>query len=124
MYVQSIAASRGEKVLTLANPDDAEVQIQLPVDDAINLEPGARVRMFLNIDPTRPLDAQLRQTSYEAEVTPEDILAFRLKASFDEGTPLPRIGLKGTAKIYGDKVPLFYYLMRRPISALRQTLGL
>jgi len=114
----------GEKVLTLANPDDAELQIQLPVDDAINLKPGARVRMFLNIDPTAPLDAQLRQTSYEAEVTPDDILAFRLKASFDEGTPLPRIGLKGTAKIYGNKVSLFYYLMRRPISAVRQTLGI
>jgi len=114
----------GEKVLTLANPDDAELQIQLPVGDAINLEPGARVRMFLNIDPTAPLDAHLRQTSYEAEITPDDILAFRLKASFNEGTPLPRIGLKGTAKIYGDKVPLFYYLMRRPISALRQTFGI
>jgi hypothetical protein len=34
------------------------------------------------------------------------------------------MGLKGTAKIYGDKVPLFYYLMRRPISALRQTFGI
>ena len=80
--------------------------------------------MFLNIDPTHPLDAQLRQTSYEAEVTPDDILAFRLKASFDEGTQLPRIGLKGTAKIYGNQVPLIYYLMRRPISAVRQTLGI
>ena len=66
----------------------------------------------------------MRQTSYEAEVSPDDILAFRLKASFGEGTALPRIGLKGTAKIYGNRVPLFYYLMRRPISAVRQTLGL
>jgi len=114
----------GEKILILANPNDSELQIQLPVDDAINLEPGAKVRMFLNINPTHPLDAHLRQTSYEAEVTPNDILAFRLKASFDEDTALPRIGLKGTAKIYGDKVSLFYYLMRRPISALRQTLGI
>ena len=114
----------GEKVLTLADPEDAELQIQLPVDDAINLETGAKVRMFLNIDPTRPLGATLRQASYEAEITPEDILAFRLKASFDADTPLPRMGLKGTAKIYGNKVPLFYYLMRRPIGALRQTLGI
>jgi hypothetical protein len=114
----------GEKVLTLADPEAAELQIHLPVDDAINLEPGAQVRMFLNIDPTRPLDAQLRQASYEAEITPDDILAFRLKASFDADTALPRIGLKGTAKIYGNRVPLFYYLMRRPIGALRQTLGI
>jgi hypothetical protein len=36
----------------------------------------------------------------------------------------PRIGLKGTAKIYGPRVTLFYYIMRRPLAALRQLVGL
>jgi len=114
----------GEKVLTLADPGRTELQLHLPVEDAINLETGADVRLFLNIDPTQPLAARLRQTSYEAEVTPAGILAYRLKAVFDEGTELPRVGLKGTAKVYGERVTLFYYLMRRPISALRQRTGL
>ena len=36
---------------------------------------------------------------------------------------IPRIGLRGTAKVYGEKVSLFYYLFRRPITYLRQHLG-
>ena len=114
----------GEKVLSLAAPLDTELKIWLPVEDAISLEPGARVRVFLNIDPTTPVDAQLKQTSYEAEVTPAGVLAFPLRAFFANESSRPRLGLKGTAKIYGDKVTLFYYLMRRPIAAMRRITGL
>ena len=114
----------GEKVLSLAAPRDTELKIWLPVEDAINLEPGAKVRVFLNIDPTRPVDAELKQTSYEAQVTPAGVLAFPLRAFFEDESSRPRLGLKGTAKIYGEKVTLFYYLMRRPIAALRRVSGL
>ena len=114
----------GEKVLSLAAPLDTELKIWLPVEDAISLEPGAKVRVFLNIDPTTPLGAQLKQTSYEAQVTPAGVLAFPLRAFFAAESKRPRLGLKGTAKIYGEKVTLFYYLMRRPIAALRRISGL
>ena len=113
----------GEKVMTLAKPQNTEVEAWVPVADAITLEEGSRVRMFLNTDPVNPLDATLYQASYEAELTPEGVLAFRIKANF-EGEKRPRVGLKGTAKIYGEKVSLFYYLMRRPLAAARQFLGL
>ena len=113
----------GEKVMTLANPEKTEVEAWVPVADAISLDKDAEVRIFLNTDPVNPLDATLYQASYEAELTPEGVLAFRIKASFNaEGRP--RVGLKGTAKIYGEKVSLFYYLMRRPLAAARQFLGL
>ena len=48
----------------------------------------------------------------------------RLKATLDDSSRMPRIGLRGTAKIYGEKVTLFYYLARRPLAAARQFLGL
>ncbi len=114
----------GERVLTIADSARAEAELLLPVADAINLAPGAEVRLFLDVDPTHPLAARLRQTSYEARPTPDGILAFRLKASFMEGEAPPRIGLHGAAKIYGDRVSLIYYVMRRPLAALRQWLGL
>ena len=114
----------GEKVLSLAAPLDTELKIWLPVEDAISLETGAKIRVFLNIDPTTPLAAQLKQTSYEAQLTPAGVLAFPLRAFFAAESPLPRLGLKGTAKIYGEKVSLFYYLMRRPIAAMRRISGL
>jgi len=114
----------GERVMTIANPSAAEVEVFLPVADAINLTPGAEVRLFLDVDPTHPLQARLRQTSYEARPTPAGVLAFRLKASFPQGVARPHIGLHGTAKIYGDRVSLIYYVMRRPLAAARQWLGL
>lgn len=114
----------GVKVLSLADPLDTELKVWLPVEDAISLEPGAKVRVFLNIDPTSPVSAELKQTSYEAEVTQAGVLAFPLQAVFADESRRPRLGLKGTAKIYGEKVSLFYYLMRRPLAALRRMSGL
>ena len=113
----------GEKVMTLANPDQTEMQLWLPVDDAISLETGAAVKIFLNINPTHPLTGTLRQTSYEPQVTPDGSLAFQLKVGFDDPDIQPRIGLKGTGKIYGDRVLLIAYLLRRPFSALRRFTG-
>jgi hypothetical protein len=31
--------------------------------------------------------------------------------------------MKGTAKVYGERVSLFYYLLRRPLAAARQFVG-
>jgi len=114
----------GERVLTIADPSAAEVEMFLPVADAINLRPGAPVRLFLDVDPTHPLRAGLRQSSYEARPTSSGVLAFRMKASLLPGEVRPRIGLHGTAKIYGERVSLIYYVLRRPLATLRQWLGM
>ena len=113
----------GERILTIADPAKAEIEVRLPVADAINLESGAEVALFLNIAPERRIDATLRYASYEASVAPDGALSYRLKATLAGNAPPPRIGLKGTAEIYGQKVSLFYYLMRRPLAALRQMTG-
>jgi Biotin-lipoyl like/HlyD family secretion protein len=113
----------GERILTIADPAKAEIEVRLPVADAINLEPGAEVALFLNIAPERRIDAALRYASYEASIGPDGALSYRLKATLAGNAPPPRIGLKGTAEIYGQKVTLFYYLMRRPLAALRQFTG-
>ena len=44
-------------------------------------------------------------------------------ADFQGAAPEVRIGWHGTAKIYGEDVPLFFYLFRRPLSAIRQFVG-
>lgn len=114
----------GEKILTLALPEKAELEIKLPVADAINLEQGAEVLLFLNVSPESPIRATLFHASYRAQVTGDGFLAYRLKAGFPEGAAPPRIGLMGTAKIYGNRSNLFYLVMRRPMAAIRQKLGL
>ncbi|WP_130470128.1 efflux RND transporter periplasmic adaptor subunit [Candidatus Magnetaquicoccus inordinatus] len=120
----------GERILAIADQHDMEMEILLPVADALVLQAGAETRLFLNTDPLHPLSGSLRYASYEAAATPEGVLAYRLRSTlqFDKMTePLPnppRLGLKGTAKLFGEEVPLLYDLLRRPLTALRQKLGL
>ncbi|QAU46358.1 efflux RND transporter periplasmic adaptor subunit [Bradyrhizobium guangzhouense] len=114
----------GEKLLEIADPNQAELEIWLPVADAINFEPGTKVEFFLNVSPDAPLQATLRQASYEATLSSSNVLGYRLKATLTQSEHLPRIGLRGTAKVYGDRVTLFYFLARRPLAAVRQFLGL
>ncbi len=113
----------GQKIMTLADPDKGEVIIRLPVQDAIVLEKGARVQLFLAIRPRNPVSATLERAAFKARKSPTGKMVYRLTARFPEGVAPPRIGLKGTAKIYGETVSLFYYVMRRPLAAVRQWLG-
>ncbi|MFT3802450.1 MAG: HlyD family efflux transporter periplasmic adaptor subunit [Burkholderiaceae bacterium] len=117
----------GERVALLADPADAGMLIWLPVPDAINLDEGADVKLYLQVSPLRPLTGKLSQTSYQATQSPDGIVAYRLRARFDalddEQRALARIGLRGTAKIYGSRAPLAYYLFRRPLAGLRELTG-
>lgn len=115
----------GEKIMILADPRDVELVVWLPVDEAISLEPGAPIEAFLTTDPTHTFHATLRLASYTAEKSQEQVLSYRIRATFEEGTdPLPRIGLQATAKVHGERVTLFYYVFRRPIAVARRWLGL
>ena len=114
----------GERIMQIADPTNIKLKIELAVADAILLERGAEVEVFLDTSPLNSLPAQITHASYHAGVTANDILAYELDAEFVEQNPDLRIGLRGTAKIYGERVSLFFYLFRRPISALRQMIGL
>lgn len=115
----------GERILMLADPGRVEIEARLAVSDAVALERGADVRMFLDSDPLTPLHAELRDAAFESEVGADGIAAYRVTAMLT-GPPdrvPPRLGLRGTARISGRPVPLALYLFRRPITALRQMLG-
>ncbi|MBL0841909.1 efflux RND transporter periplasmic adaptor subunit [Pseudomonas mediterranea] len=112
----------GERLMEIADPSQAELRIELAVGDAITLTPGAQVALFLDSDPLQRHVAWLERSAYEAQPTAAGQLAYRLDARFDAAAP--RIGLRGTAKIFGDHAPLALYLLRRPLAGLRQSVGL
>ncbi len=115
----------GEKVMEIADPLQVVYRVDLGVRDSIALQQGNTVRLFLDADPLRPRDAVISELSYHASPLPDGQLAYRVMAKphRDDGTP-PRVGLRGTAQISGDQVSLGFYLLRRPIAAVRQSLGL
>ncbi|MDE3738775.1 MULTISPECIES: efflux RND transporter periplasmic adaptor subunit [Pseudomonas] len=114
----------GERILQVADPAHPAMLIQLPVADAIALEPGAEVTLFLTAYPLSPLKGQVLETSYQARANEEGVVAYRLLASVEGQPEHARLGLHGTAKLYGERVVLGYYLLRRPFAALRAWSGL
>ncbi len=113
----------GERVMLIADPSVIDITIYMPPEDAIELEAGAPVEMLLHVDPLTPIQAKIERASYEATQTPEGTLAYIVRATMEPGQ-LPRIGLRGTAKVYGGKVSLGYYLMRKPLAFVRRSLGI
>ncbi|QJD71149.1 HlyD family efflux transporter periplasmic adaptor subunit [Marinobacterium sp. LSUCC0821] len=113
----------GERVAELADETRLGVALWLPANDAINLEQGADVRIFLQIDPLNPIAATLSKTSYRVSQSPNGIAAYYLRGELQENQS-PRIGLRGVAKVYGEERSLAYWMFRRPIGGLRQWLGL
>jgi HlyD family secretion protein/Biotin-lipoyl like len=114
----------GQRIMEIADPKRLEVRIDLPVEDAIVLHEGAMVKLFLNANPFSSVSATVSHASYHAEVLPNNTLAYRVIAQLEQGASELRIGWQGSAKIYGERVSLFTYLFRRPISALRPWVGL
>ncbi len=113
----------GQKILEVAAPGDLNLTILLPAQESINLDSDADLNFFLNVSPERPVAATLSFAGYHAEDTPEAGMAFRLKAEFGEEDPRLRIGLRGTAKIYGERKPLIAIALRKPLTLIRQWLA-
>ncbi|MCC6140145.1 MAG: HlyD family efflux transporter periplasmic adaptor subunit [Nitrospira sp.] len=113
----------GERIMEIADPKQIELRIDLPVADAIVLKDSAEAVVFLNAFPLESFAATVQHASYHAEVLPGDILAYRVTAQLAQPDPRIRIGWQGTAKVYGERGPLAYLLLRRPLTALRQWVG-
>lgn len=113
----------GERVMRIANPSDAEVEAWVNIGDAIPLRQRSDVKLYLDARPLAPVEAELRYFSHEAVERPDGSFAYRIRARITEGTN-NRIGLKGTAKLYGSWVPLSYWMLRRPLAAIRAAIGI
>lgn len=114
----------GERIMQIVGPDDVVAKIEVPVADAIALNKDARVRMFLDANPLSSVPAMLKTVGYQAEPNSSQQLVYRLYANINGTSKGVQIGARGTAQLQGQYVPLSFYLLRRPISALRQHIGL
>lgn len=115
----------GQRLMEVADPAKMRIRAQAPLDDAMALQMGGRLRFFPDADPLNPIDATVIETGHQARPTESGSLAFRVDADLPAAaTERLRIGHRGTAQIFGERVSLGFYLLRRPISAFRQKFGL
>ena len=115
----------GESIMQIADPKSIQFEIQLPVDELTTLQKGARIKIFLSNDPLNPIEASLISINYKPLPDATNVLSYRCiaEADFADQGP-PRIGSQGTAQLYGEKVPMWYLIFRRPITTFRQLTGL
>ncbi len=117
--------SVGERLLQIADPEHIEFQLDVPVADAIILSEGARVKIFLDSNPLNAFESKITRTEFLARPNDGVSLSFRVTAQPDsQAAAIPRLGARGTAQIYGARVPVGFYLLRRPYTVFRQWTGL
>lgn len=112
----------GERILQIAPPLSGRIEIEIPADDTVTFEDGAKVLFFNNINPDQPVEGRLVFASYGASLGPSGVLAYTARADLTPGTAL-RLGLKGSAKIYGPPRPLALWVLRRPLAWVRNLLA-
>jgi multidrug resistance efflux pump len=112
----------GERILDIADPSRVEIAIDLPVEDAIEIPQGARIRLFLDGDPLNPIAGEVVRVSHEPKLIENRFMAYAVVGAL-KGLALPRLGLRGVAQISGEQTTLFYFMFRKPIRAARQWIG-
>lgn len=116
------AVNVGDPIVQIVDPRNVAFHVELPAKEQLRLTRGAPVKVWLDAQPLWALSGRIVSASYQARTTPDGVLSFALTARPD-GAP-PRIGSRGTAKLYGSWAPLAYAALRRPIAALRQSVGI
>ncbi len=116
------AVEAGEPILQIADPRAVAYRIDLPTREQMALEQGGQVKIWLDAQPLSALTGTIEQASYLSRPTAEGILAFAIIAKPDGSTP--RIGSRGTAKLYGEWVPFAFSVLKRPFASLRQFFGI
>lgn len=113
----------GEKIMLIADPIESELLIRIPADALIPFNSESKVKFHLNITPLGTKRATITSIGYQASPDPDGLLTYKVRARFSDEQNL-RIGWKGSASIKGDWTILSYALLRRPLIALRNLLGI
>jgi len=113
----------GERIMMVASPTHTQLQIEVPEASVVSFEPGSEVVFFSNLSPDQPLYGRLVFASYASTATADGVMSYAFRAALDPGVT-PRLGLKGTAKIYGPRKALVLWLLRRPIAVVREWLSI
>ena len=133
------AVRTGDPIMEIAVDAERRFEAWVAVGDAIELAAGDDAKFFPDAFPLDAMRGTVRSMSFFARRTPTDTLAYRVVADLasPDTTPSPheaegaragdasdaRLGMKGSVRLYGERVSLGYYLLRRPLAATRRVLG-
>ncbi len=114
----------GEKIMVIADQLNTKVKMWIPENDNVVLRFDIPVKVYLNISPETSYEAKLIYIANESILNEENISSFIAEAEWVNQPSDLKLGLKGTAILYGDNVPLLYYIIRKPWASFRKLTGL
>lgn len=110
----------GEKIMIIADLTKTEIKIWIPENENININPDLPIEVVLNVNPGIVRKARLNYIGNEVMLSSEQLPSFLAKAQWKDPRTDVKSGLKGTAVLYGEKVSLFYFLVRKPWILIRK----
>ncbi len=114
----------GERVMVVSKPGDTKVRIWVPERDNVVIRKDRPIKVILNINPLVSYSAELTYVSNVSKLGEKNIPTFTAEAEWPKDTqPDLKLGLKGTAVLYGENVSLLYWIARKPWAAIREYLG-
>lgn len=118
--------SIGETLLTISDPERLELEMWLPLQTSLPVEPGDGVTVFLNSNPIDPYRGAVRYMTTQPQMRADNTMGYRGRATFDEEGQLSSslLGQQGVARINTGTESLFMKLMRQPIAWIRQSIGM
>jgi Biotin-lipoyl like len=109
----------GEKILVVSNPNRTKLRIWLPKSDNVVIAPDRSIKVFFHDDLIRSYEADLVFVG-DCDILQDNCRGnFTAEAEWAEQPKDVKLGSKGTAVLYGPNVPLLYWLLRKPITAIR-----
>lgn len=113
----------GERVLMLTDPEKTKLRIWIPESDNVILNEEKPLKIFLNVTPEHSKKAKLVYIADYVSINDKGVPSFISEANWINPSKEIKMGLKGTAILYGEEVSLFYWIVRRPWATFRNTLG-
>lgn len=113
----------GEKILVISDPQKTKIRMWIPESDNIDFDFNEPIHIVLNIDPSRSRLAKLEYIANYVTLSEKQVPSFIAEADWIESSDDIKLGLKGTAVLYGENVSLLYVITRRPLKYLRNLIG-
>lgn len=114
----------GEKIMAIGNLDKTQVKIWIPEADNVPLDIEKTIKVYFYVSPAHSYDCKIRYIANEVTLSEREIPSFVAKADWVDHPPEDqKLGLRGTAILYGKPVSLFYYIIRKPWFTFRNFIG-
>ena len=106
------AVRLGERLFDIFSDTGMIAEIMVNEKDASVLEGHPRITLFLHTRPELPIPVKILSSRYYPELTEQNIYSYNLKVEMENNVPGLRYGMRGVARVTGEKVKLGYYLFR------------